>query len=135
MSAKTSLKDLQEQCKSLGLKTYGTKQTLQQRINGKIAEIPTYLLFHPESNEVSLWFNKQEHIYHTELKSIGINEITKREIEKLLKNKVVFPVRILSALRGMAEKEIPNPNNTFEHLCTNETEIDFCFMFSAIKSR
>ena len=43
MSAKTSLKDLQEQCKSLGLKTYGTKQTLQQRINGKIAEIPTVI--------------------------------------------------------------------------------------------
>ena len=43
MSAKTSLKNLQEQCKSLGLKTYGTKQTLQQRINGKIAERPTLI--------------------------------------------------------------------------------------------
>ena len=55
-------------------------------------------------------------LFLTKLLYLGINEITKREIEKLLKNKVVFPVRIVSALRGMTEKEIPNPNYTFEKI-------------------
>ena len=30
---KKSLKELQENCKALGLKTYGTKQALQRRIS------------------------------------------------------------------------------------------------------
>ena len=38
----------------------------------------------------------------------GINQITKREIEKLFENKVTFPARILSSLRSMSEKLIPN---------------------------
>ena len=39
-----------------------------------------------------------------------MNAITKNEVEKLYRNKVVYPSRILSALREMSEKLIPNPD-------------------------
>jgi hypothetical protein len=35
---KTSLKSLQEECRKLGLRVYGTKATLQMRINEKLEE-------------------------------------------------------------------------------------------------
>ena len=43
----------------------GAKETY--KCKHKECKKKCFLLFHPESNEVSLWFNTQEHIYHTEL--------------------------------------------------------------------
>jgi hypothetical protein len=72
-----------------------------------------YKLFTAENETVSVWFNDLEHIIHDEntLKAtdLGMNRITKLEIDKLYAGKVHFPSSILSSLRKMSEKfEIVN---------------------------
>ena len=72
-----------------------------------------YILFNADSSDFSLWYNNHDHTNHDHIKVYGINDIAKREIERLVHNKVVFPVRILNALRNMAEKQIPHPSKRF----------------------
>jgi hypothetical protein len=75
-----------------------------------------YLLFNVDSDQVSLWFNDQEHQHDGPKKTeFGMNFITKREIENLFKNNVKYPSRILYALNNMTKKLIPNPDKNDKH--------------------
>ena len=74
------------------------------------------MLYCNESETVSLWYNDQDHINNEKLNQHGINQITKQEIEKLFNNKVTFPTRILSSLRNMSEKLIPNTNYEYKEV-------------------
>ena len=89
--------------------TDGIKETYQCKIRD--CKRKCYLLFNSDSEQVSLWYNDQVHKHDCEkAQPLGMNAITKNEVEKLYRNKVVYPSRILSAFREMSEKLIPNPD-------------------------
>ena len=75
------------------------------------------MLYNSESSLVSLWYNDQDHM-HDGVKpkeQLGMNYITKKEIEKLFKNKVTMPSRILSALRNI-------PGNLYQIFTRNNAQ-------------
>jgi hypothetical protein len=85
--------------------TDGIKETFQFKVRD--SKRKCYLLFNSDSEQVSLWYNDQVHKNDCEkAQPLGMNAFTKNEVEKLFRNKVVYPSRILSALREMPEKLI-----------------------------
>lgn len=81
-----------------------------------------YLLYESSSNAVSLWYNEQEHQHdgQPEKAERAIDPVTKREIEKMyLNNKVTYPTRILSSLRNVTKKIIPNPDKNGDPFISN----------------
>jgi hypothetical protein len=66
-----------------------------------------YILYHDTDQKVSVWVDNNEHMHESTKKSIGINDITKKQIDILYKSSVNTASRIKIALREREEEFKP----------------------------